>query len=248
MAKYYDRCWNPVFGCSGRFAGCDQCYAQALMARRGEHDFRHVCINKRQLFKSFDKTGQLIAVCTQSDLFQGAGEANQWLVDTVLAKCDANRQNNYLILTKFASNMLAYLNDDGLLERLNGKHLEPFSFGHIAFGVSVCCQDDLHRLGELRNASHIVHRFVAFEPVLEHIPIAPADLKGMEWVIVGAETGECPYPCKQEWLEEIVGVATSLNIPVFVNAIHTASGKPTAEFEEMPEALRRNDIPFAVHQ
>ncbi len=248
MAKYYDRCWNPVFGCSGCFAGCDKCYAKSLMQRRGRewNDFAEMRLNKKQLYKRFDDNPQLIAVCTQSDLFQGEGGASKWIVDTVLSKCDANRKNKYLFLTKFSTNMMNYFDDDALVWRLNKNHLEPFSFDNMAFGVSVCSQDDLGRIGELRKSKWIEHRFVAFEPVLEEIHLTGDMLSGIEWVIVGAETGDDPTPCKQKWLADIVEVADTMGIPVFVNAVHTDDGKVTTEFDEMDKRLRRNDIPFSV--
>ena len=248
MAKYYDRCWNPIFGCSGCFDGCDKCYAKSLMKRRGRDwcDFGRMTVNKKQLYKQFDDVPKLIAVCTQSDLFQGDEGANQGIVDSVLFKCNASRMNRYLFLTKFSQNMKSYFNDEDLVWRLNKNHLLPFSFSEMAFGVSVCSQGDVKRIEDLRECKCIEHRFVAFEPVLEKIKIGEGDLSGMEWVIVGAETGEDPTPCRQEWLKDIVAVADRMGIPVFVNAVHTDDGKVTTEFDEMDEALRRNDIPFSV--
>ena len=248
MAKYYDRCWNPLFGCSGNFAGCDKCYAKSLMERRGRqwNDFHDVKTNKKQLYKTFDPDAQLIAVCTQSDLFQGEGGANQWIVDTVLSKCNANRQNNYLFLTKFSENMRDYFCDADVMPRLEKNHLERFSFGNLAFGVSVCCNADIHRIADLKETGVIQHRFVAFEPLLEEIDVSAIDLDGIEWVIVGAETGDEPRPCRQEWMKRIVARADEKGIPVFVNAVHTDNGKVTTEFDEMDGSLRRCEIPFAV--
>lgn len=248
MAKYYDRCWNPVIGCSGCFAGCDKCYAKSLMQRRGRDvgDFSRMRINKTQFHKKFDKKAQLIAVCTQSDLFQGDDGADQWVVDGVMTKCHAYRHNRYLFLTKFSRNMLRYFADDNLVWRLKKNHIEPFSFDGMAFGVTVCNQEDTSRIEDLRNCKWIGHRFVAFEPVLESISLTKDDLSGIEWVIVGAETGDNPTLCRQEWLVNIVNVADEMGIPVFVNAVHTAEGKVTMEFDEMDERLRRNDIPFGI--
>lgn len=249
MAKYYDRCWNPLFGCTGAFKGCDKCFAKSLMERRNREwdNFGSVKINKKQLYRRFDDTPQLISVCTQSDLFQGtSGKADQWIVDVVLMKCNANRQNNYLFLTKFIDNLLNYFDDEKLLDRLNKNHLEPFLLDNMAFGVSVCCMDDLHRIDKLKRARHIKHGFVAFEPLLEDLTghITTDDLKGMEWVIVGAQTGEGNAICRQEWMKDIVAIADELGIPVFVNAVNANDGKVTTEFDEMDEALRRSDIPF----
>ena len=245
MAKYYDRCWNPVYGCDGAFAGCDKCYAKSLSERRGRVLSEGMSVNRKQMMKRFDATPQLMAVCTQSDLFQGACGANTAVVDRVLSKCNVNRQHRYLFLTKFSGNMREYFGDGGLVRRLNGMHLERFSFDRMAFGVSVCCRDDMHRLDDLRGCCHVEHRFVAFEPLLEEIDVTADDLEGMEWVIIGAETGDEPRKCEQSWMKRIVSVADSLSLPVFVNAVH-ANGKVTTEFCEMDEALRRNDIPFSV--
>ena len=246
--KYYDRCWNPIFGCSGCFKGCDKCYAKSLMERRGRDwsDFHDMRLNKKQLYKKFDENPQLIAVCTQSDLFQGDNGVNQWIVDTVLSKCDANRHNHYLFLTKFSGNMNRYFADKDLVWRLNKNHLEPFSFDNLAFGVSVCCNGDKGRIKDLQDTQTIEHRFLAFEPLLEEVQIDEADLEGIEWVVVGAETGENPTLCKQEWMKSIVQTANSRGVPVFVNAVHTTEGKVTTEFDEMDELLRRSDIPFAI--
>ena len=255
MAKYYDRCWNPIFGCSGSFRGCDKCYAKSLMERRGRewNSFGEMKLNKKQMFRKFDSTPQVIAVCTQSDLFQdrkGSTGVETWIVDAVLSKCNVNRQNHYIFLTKFSKNLKGYFDDANIVERLNKNHLEPFSFEGMAFGVSVCAKEDVGRLEDLGSTNVVKHKFVAFEPLLEDIdPLLTDDmLKGVEWVIIGAETGENPSLCRQEWMVKIAERANRLGIPVFVNSVHTDDGKVTAEFEEMDERLRRGDIPFAVHQ
>ena len=253
MAKYYDRCWNPIFGCCGDFKGCDKCYAKSLMERRGRawNNFSEFKVNKKQLYRDFDSKPQTIAVCTQSDLFQdrrnGTG-VDQWIVDAVLTKCNANKYNKYLFLTKFSGNLKRYFNDIDLLKRLNRNHLESFAFDRMAFGVSVCCRDDVKRLDDLIATKVVQHRFVAFEPLLEDVNSLLTDeqLKQVEWIIVGAETGDDPSPCKQEWMVGIVTHANRLGIPVFVNAVHTDEGKVTTEFDEMDERLRRCDLPFAI--
>ena len=249
MAKYYDRCWNPVFGCTGCFAGCDKCYAKSLMERRNRDssNFTKVQVNRKQLYKSFDEKPQLIAVCTQSDMFQDDfthGGGDQWGLDAVMSKCNANRQNNYLFLTKFSGNMKDYFGREGLVERLNRNHLEAFSFDNMMFGVSVCTKNDLHRVDDLKHTKNIMHRFVSFEPLLEDIEIEPSMLDGIEWVIAGAQTGDDAGPCRQEWLEKIVDAANKKGIPVFMNAVNTHDGKITSEFDEMDEILRRSDVPF----
>lgn len=246
MAKYYDRCWNPIFGCNGNFKGCDNCFAKSLMQRRNNNwiDFNDVKINRNQYYKVFDKQSQLIAVCTQSDLFQDAVSFN--LIDGILRKCNNAKQNNFLFLTKYADRLNQYFNTDNRIDILNNNHLNPFTFDNMVFGVTVCANDDLHRINQLKSSSLIKHRFVAFEPILERIDITKDALTNIDWIIVGAETGENVRHCKLDWIIEIVKLADELNIPVFVNSIHLEDGKITSEFNEMPLILHKTEIPFNV--
>jgi protein gp37 len=246
MAKYYDRCYNPILGCNGNFRGCNNCYAKKLLQKRNsQYDFNKVKLNKSQYLKSFDKKPQLIAVCTQSDLFQY--EVSNKVIDGVLRKCNNAKYNKYLFLTKFAERMKNYFNADSCLDNLNNNHLIAFSFDNMMMGVTVTCNDDLHRIKDLQNTKLIKHKFIAFEPLLENINLTDDIFDDIEWVIIGAESGENAEYCSVAWIENIVQFANKRNIPIFVNAIHLDNGKITSEFEEMPINLCRNDIPFNIN-
>jgi protein gp37 len=244
MAKYYDRCWNPIFGCTGNFAGCDNCFAKSLMQRRNNNwiDFNNVKINRNQFYKTFDKESKLIAVCTQSDLFQD--KVSFTIIDGVLRKCNNANHNRYLFLTKYADNLNRYFNTKNRFDILNNNHIASFSFDKMAFGVSVCVNDDLHRIDTLKSSSLISHRFIAFEPVLEKINLTEDMLQDIEWIIVGAETGNNKRYCNLDYIISIVELADKMNIPVFVNSIHLDDGKVTSEFAEMPTILHRMDNPY----
>ena len=109
MAKYYDRCWNPIFGCKGAFTGCDRCYAKALLKKRtgGGYNFSDVSINKTQYKKTFEKTPQLISVCTQSDLFQD--DISDEIISGVLRKCNKYNYNNSIV--RFSPVISPLIND-----------------------------------------------------------------------------------------------------------------------------------------
>lgn len=215
--KYYDRGWNPIFGCKGAFLGCDKCFSKTLMQKRNEiqRDFTEVKINKKQYEKRFDNAGELIAVCTQSDLFQD--DIDTKIIDGILRKCNLNSQNHYLFLTKYSNNMKKYF-DDNRIKLLNNNHINKFSFDKMSFGVSVCGNKDIHRIYDLQNTKHIKHRFIAFQPLLEKIEIEDNLLDNIQWVIVGAQTGNDASPCNDEWIQHIVNKAISKNIAVFVNS------------------------------
>ena len=247
MLKYYDRAWNPVFGCHGGFAGCDKCYAREQMLKRGFcDDFGKVEINRKQLERKFDKSvRELICICTQSDLFQDG--ARQELADRVLRICDDNPQNRYMTLTKFTRNLMDYMSGQGVRERLSRNGMKTASLENVCFGTTICVPDDLHRLDELKNTPLIKHRFISFEPLLDDVAkyMDPRFLEGFDWVIAGAETGNGRSRCPAEWLEGIVELADKAGLPVFVNAVDLGDRLAT-EPDEKPPMLRRSEIPYAM--
>ena len=243
MLKYYDRGWNPLFGCCGQFAGCDHCYAAEQMLKRGfSTNFREVCINRKQLHRDFVE-GEVIGICTQSDLFQDG--LQDGFIDGIIRKCALSTRNTFMTVTKFTDNMLKYFNDPGLPDRLSRNGFSEVSLDNIAFGATICCADDLYRLDDIHNTNMIKHRFLAFEPLLEDVSkyLDVMFFNGIEWIIVGAETGENATPCEIEWIESIVGLADKANIPVFVNAVNV-NGRLVTEVKDKPEALRRNECPY----
>ena len=123
MAKYYDRGWNPIWGCKGEFDGCDVCFAKELMNKRNtDKTFTDIKINRNQFYKTFDKTSQLIAVCTQSDLFQD--DIKDKFIDSVMRKCNNAKSHRFLFLTKYIDNMVNYFNTPHRMKNLNHNHLK----------------------------------------------------------------------------------------------------------------------------
>ena len=87
MLEYYDKAWNPVFGCRGGFDGGAHCHAVGQMMKRSFSDeFHDVYVNRKQLNRRFGKDErQLICVCIQSDLFQD--DVNDGILDRVMRIC-----------------------------------------------------------------------------------------------------------------------------------------------------------------
>jgi len=240
--KYWDRAWNPVQGCKKVSEGCDNCYAESLLKKKGIcTDFCNVRINNQQLSKPFDREPELIFVCSQSDLFQN--EVADVIIDGVLRKCSNCISKTFLILTKYADRMNQYFSHEGLIERLKGKHLK-FDLDNIAFGVTVESNKYLNRIELLKNIPYINNKFVAFEPLLSSIEMGN-HLEGINWVIVGCESGENARYCNPEWIENVIEEANKLNIPVFVNNVNW-NGGVVSEFSELPKVFHRDENPFQI--
>jgi len=87
------------------------------------------------------------------------------------------------------------------------------------FGVSVGIRSTLHRLDALR-ATPAALRFVSFEPLLEDL--GDVDLRGIDWAIVGGESGNRARPCNVAWIRRIVARAATSSVPCFVKQLGAA--------------------------
>lgn len=261
---YCNFSFNPVTGCK---LGCEYCYA-AKQAKRFSGDPR---MNKGSSQLQKDETGLYtlekpfknwggkvipcpagfiptlhryrlpmpeqkkkpanILTCSLSDLM-APWIPDTWIMD-VFRACEAAPWHNYLFLTKYPRRY-ELMSSTGQLP-----HSENFWYG-----TTVTRQSDLDRVVFLPRKRH--NQFINVEPVLEAIDIREIDF--MDWIIIGAETGNRRGKVKpeREWIEAIVNAARAAGIPVFMK-----SSKELAEvwgeelIQELPAGLARPaDIPI----
>lgn len=133
----------------------------------------------------------------------------------------------------------------GLAESL-GSHM-PWPLSNVHLGVSVEDGRVLHRVEHLRHLPAAV-RFLSVEPLIG--PLDGADFSGMDWVIIGGESGLKARPMEESWLEQAVVTAQSAGAAIFVKqmgsvwakqngAKHPKGGDP----DEWPERYRIREFP-----
>jgi protein gp37 len=83
---------------------------------------------------------------------------------------------------------------------------------HIWMGVSVESEKYLNRIDNLRETEASI-KFLSIEPLLG--PLPGLDLTGIDWVIVGGESGPGARPMDQNWVREIRDVCLDANVPFF---------------------------------
>jgi protein gp37 len=79
-------------------------------------------------------------------------------------------------------------------------------------GVTVEHRDTRGRIEALRSTNALC-KFISFEPLIE--PVGNVDLRGIDWVIVGGESGPGARPMEEAWVLEIKRQAEALGIPFF---------------------------------
>lgn len=207
--EWTDATWNPVRGCIKISPGCKHCYAATFAERfRGvpghpyEQGFDLRIVPEKLSEPLKWSSSKTIFVNSMSDLFQD-GVSDSYVGHVVRAMELAN-WHTYQVLTKRASRMRELLT-------------KQFSFSskcrHIWFGVSV--EDKkygLPRIEELRKTPAAI-RFLSIEPLLEDL--GEINLSGIDWVIVGGESGHGARPMKEEWVLNIKRQCDTARIPFF---------------------------------
>ncbi len=186
MNKYYDYAWNPLFGCQGNFIGCTNCFAKALHVKKHPSiPFEQVTLNKKAFAKSHSPN-DIVLVCSQSDLFQPLVTIQQQ--DAILKHILNSPNTQFLVLTKYSSNMKEYFNDTTLLKRLSNSNFNAYSnLNNITIGVTIEHSKYLCKLDDIMAIHSINKKFVAFEPTLDNISesLNCSKLKNITFAIVG---------------------------------------------------------------
>jgi protein gp37 len=207
--EWTDATWNPVRGCTKISPGCKHCYAETFAERfRGVkgHPYEQgfdLRLVPRKLTEPFSwRSPKLVFVNSMSDLFQpGVPDEYAETVSSVMVKAD---WHTYQVLTK---------RSDRLNVLLNGRLGFAAERKHIWWGVSVEDRKyGLPRIEDLRNSPAVV-RFLSVEPLLEDL--GELNLSGINWVIVGGESGPGARPIQKEWVISIREQCQAARVPFF---------------------------------
>lgn len=195
--EWTDATWNPVRGCTKVSPGCAHCYAETLAERfRGvvghpfENGFDLTLVPHKLGEPLLWRTPRMIFVNSMSDLFH-ENIPDEYIIRVASVMIQAN-WHTYQVLTKRHTR---------LAELLRTKLRFAADSSSIWWGVSV--EDrrfGLPRISALRE-SPARNRFLSIEPLLEDI--GRIDLNGIQWVIVGGESGPRARPLKAEWVRDI---------------------------------------------
>lgn len=196
--------WNPVTGCSKTSSGCRNCYAER-MARRlqamGQPNYRRgfqVTVHPEMLELPLRwKKPLRIFVNSMSDLFHEDVPAS--FIADVFDVMNRTHWHQFQVLTKRADRLRS------LAEGL------PWA-ANIWMGVSVESREYVHRIEALRETGAAV-KFISFEPLLA--PIGGFPTQGIDWVIVGGESGPRARPMSAEWVVDIREECRCSGIPFF---------------------------------
>ena len=207
--EWTDRTWNPITGCTKISAGCKNCYAER-QAERLQRMGNKRYVNGFNVTVHTDKfeeplrwgKEQMVFVNSMSDLFH----KDVWdsIIDRIFETMVKADKHVFQVLTKRAARMKKYVNERGDLAGEDCRH--------VWLGTSVESEKALYRVDHLRE-TNIPTKFLSIEPLIG--PLPNLDVTGIDWVIVGGESGPGCRPMEKEWVEEIQEKCAAAGVPFF---------------------------------
>jgi protein gp37 len=202
--EWTEATWNPLTGCTKISPGCKHCYAERMSNRlqaMGQPNYSNgfaLTLHEDALLLPLRwKKSQTVFVNSMSDLFH-TRVPRDFILRTfeVMEKAYWHR---FQVLTKRSERLL----------RLSSSL--PWA-KNIWMGVSVENKSYVHRIDHLRGTGAKV-KFLSLEPLLG--AIENLQLAGIDWVIVGGESGPGARPMKPNWVTSIRDQCGRANVPFF---------------------------------
>lgn len=231
--------WNPVTGCTKVSPGCDHCYAETFAERwRGTpgHPYEmgfDLALRPERLAQPLRwRRPATVFVNSMSDLFH-ASIPEAYIVRTFEVMAAAT-QHRFQVLTKRAER----------LERVGRRLAERgLLVPNVWLGVSVEAPQYYSRIRHLQRVPAAV-RFLSCEPLLARLADVP--LEGIDWVIVGGESGPGARSVDLEWVREVLAQCERAGVAPFVKQLGSrlAGGrKKGTDMSTWPADLRVRRMP-----
>jgi len=241
--EWTEATWNPSTGCTKISPGCKNCYAERLSKR-----LKLMGLDKYK--KGFEYSEHLhdislplkwkkpkkIFVNSMSDLFHEKSTL-EFVAECFHTMIQAD-WHTYQVLTKRPKKMVEF---SKLFVNYFGHKIPR----HIWMGVSIENADYKWRINELRKVKCHT-RFISFEPLIDSV--GKLDLKGIDWAIIGGESGVGFRPVEERWIKEIIHQCKKQKVAVFFKqwgGIRPKSGGRIIDgqtFDEYPLIKTRKNV------
>ena len=205
--EWTNETWNPVTGCTKCSEACEHCYAETMTRRlkamgqaKYDNGFGEVAFHPGSLKEplKWKRKSRMVFVCSMSDLFHTS--VPDWFIGYVMDVIRYCPQHTFQILTKRAGNMVSYVRQYGVPQNV---------------WLGVTCENNRHydRVKALASLDVPNVKFVSCEPLLSDVSDMPLD--GINWVILGGETGSQARMMNTEWAQGLMWNCEQHGVPFF---------------------------------
>ena len=231
--EWTESTWNPVTGCTKISIGCKNCYAERMALRlkaAGSCNYTNgfrITLHKHILEIPLHwKQPRTIFVNSMSDLFHKDVPLD-FISKVFKVMCQASH-HQFQVLTKRSNRLL----------QLSSSLPWP---KNVCMGVTVETADYTFRIDHLKQTDAAI-KFLSLEPLLG--PMPNLDLDGIDWVIVGGESGPGARPVDSKWVIDIRDQCLAANVPFFFKQWGGVNKKKTGR---ILEGRTWDQIPLTMH-
>ena len=233
--EWTEMTWNPTTGCDKISAGCKFCYAEVMTRRlkamglqKYSNGFNLTVHHDALNIPNTWNKPKVVFVNSMSDMFHK--DVPLSFIQKVFAVMNDCPQHIFQVLTKRSDILLKYSS------QLNWSH-------NIWMGVSVENSKVTARIDDLLQTGAGV-KFLSCEPLIGSLP--NLNLTGIDWVIVGGESGRKPRPMHEDWVLDILDQCEAAGIKFFFKQWGGTNKKKAARtlkektWDDMPAKLIRH--------
>lgn len=202
--EWTESTWNPLTGCTKISPGCKHCYAERMALRlqaMGQPNYRNgfqLTLHEHALELPLRwHQPQMIFVNSMSDLFHE--DVPLEFIQSVFDVMTKASWHTFQVLTKRSRRLV----------EVDHELVWP---DNVWMGVSVETKDYTFRIDQLRE-THAKTKFLSLEPLLG--PLVTLNLSGIQWVIVGGESGPGARPMQPSWVADIRDQCQKAHVPFF---------------------------------
>jgi protein gp37 len=231
--EWTESTWNPVTGCTKISVGCNNCYARRIALRlqaAGSPNYANgfrVALHPHALDIPLRwRRPRIIFVNSMSDLFHEDVPLD--FIRHVFEVMSRARHHQFQVLTKRSERLL----------ELSPELTWP---ENVLMGVTVENADYTFRIDHLRQTSAAL-KFISFEPLLG--PVPDIDFEGIDWVIVGGESGPHSRPIQPDWVIDIRDQCRDAKIPFFFKQWGGTNKKKSGR---KLQGRTWDQVPLAIH-
>ena len=237
--EWTEMTWNPTTGCNKISAGCKFCYAEVMSRRlqamgvdKYKDGFKLRMHEDALLIPYGWKSPKIVFVNSMSDMFHK--DVPLAFIQKVFKTMNENPQHTFQVLTKRSDILFKYH------KKLNWTH-------NIWMGVSVEDERVKYRIDDLRKTNART-KFLSLEPLIG--PLPQMNLKKIDWVIVGGESGRKPRPMDVDWVLDIQEQCAKWRVAFFFKQWGGTNKKKAGRilqgrtYDEMPAVDQSETLTF----